>query len=402
MHSSIAVGLGMVALAGCVHQRLSMLVDVDDYGPQIETKNRYAIRNNGAIDWEVQEYLSRLNRNLQKAQPNVFSPDGIPFTIKTSNFKSSRDNLWTGAFAILMIPPVMGSGGEASYRQTIDVLDNPDAHGTFTVKFKNDTAFAMLSPLPLLCYPGVANFDEEPDACCKYACHKISLLGGDTVMEYGDTIDDFGSGTRGSGFNSVVAYGIAAVLKRMEDEGKIDLSRSVTRQKHIQMTDSPVSADFDLVAFHRDDKSGYSYSFVFKSRSGNITLRASRKMQEELREMIRDDFVASFPAANRAVLVVDFAQFSVSNGELKGSASILPLDVLSFSYDGDTRKGMMKIRVETLLMEEARNYCRKQIELVVRDKNIAHHTGQLPPEARYYLLSEAVRDGILEIEFKSE
>jgi len=380
-----------------------MLVDIDDYGPQIETTNRYAIGGNGAIDWGTQEDFSKLNRNLQKAQPKVFSPDGIPFTIKESRFKmSGGGNIWNVICGVLLIPPVMVSGDESSRRHTIDVLDNPDAHGSFTVKSKSDSAFALLSPLPLLCYPGTAGFEEEPDVCRKFSSHYISLMGGDTLIEYGDTIDDFGSGLKQLGFNSVTAYGIAAVLKRMEDEGKIDPSRCEIRQKHVQMTDSPASKDFDLVAFHKDDKRGYRYSFVMKSRRGNVALKDALKMQGEMREMIRNDFAASFPSANRAVLVVDFVKFSVSGDELKGTASILPLDVLSFSYDRNTREGIMKIRVETSLMEEARKYCRKQIESVVRDKNIAHRTGQLPPDARYYLRGEAVRDGILEIEFKSE
>ena len=81
----------------------------------------------------------------------------------------------------------------------------------------------------------------------------------------------------------------------------------------------------------------------------------------------------------------------------------MPLDILSFQYDNNTRKGMIRICVEPPKMEEAREYCRKNIELIVRDKNIVHVAGQLPPEARYYSLSETMSsDNVLEIEFKAE
>lgn len=391
-------------LVGCMHQRLSMLVDVEDLGPQIETRNRYTLVAKGEVTWEVQEQISKVNWELQKAQPNVFAADGIPF-VRSGNWWGRTPvhcgPSWTAVFIPLLIFPVMTSGGESGSTCVIDVLDNPDAHASFTVKAKSDAAVAFLSPLPMLCYSGVAGFDGEPEDCRKYSSHTISFAG-DTVVEYGDKIDDFGSMMKIWGFNSVDAYGIAAVLKRMEEAGQIDVSRVMKRQRHLQMTESPVNEDFDVIDLHKEDVNGYRYAFSLKSCRGNVTLKASRQIQRELREMIRDDFAASFPAANRSVLIVDFVKYDMAGGDLKGTALILPLDILSFDYDKHTRKGVMKIRVVSALMEEARRYCRKNIESVVRDKNIAHMTGQLPSEARYYLLGEKMKAGLLEIEFKTE
>lgn len=39
---------------------------------------------------------------------------------------------------------------------------------------------------------------------------------------------------------------------------------------------------------------------------------------------------------------------------------------------------------------------------LVRDKNIALTTGQLPPAATYYSLGEKVDGNVMEIEFKTE
>lgn len=395
----------MALLPGCVHQRSSMLVAVEDLGPLIETKHRYALVAGGEVSWEAQDQLAQINRNLQKAQPNVFAPDGIPF-VRSGNFwgrvPRHDDTTWTIVFIPTLVLPVMSSGAESGSTCTIDVLDNPDAHASFTAKARRDTAFALLSPLPMLCYPGTAGFEDEPESCRTYSSHAVSLMGGSPVVEYGDTIDDFGSGLKVWGFNSVDAYGIAVLLKRMEDAGQIDASRCRTQQTKRQMTDSPASEGFELVDMRKDAGRGYGYSFVLKSRSGNVSLGESRKIQQELREMIRNDFSASFPAANRAVLVVDFTKYALVDGELRGTASVLPMDVVSFVYDKHTRKGSMKIRVEAALLEDARKYCRRSIESIVRDKNIALQAGEVPPAAQFTLRDETVKDGILEIAFKTE
>ena len=125
-------------------------------------------------------------------------------------------------------------------------------------------------------------------------------------------------------------------------------------------------------------------------------------MQSELRTMIRDDFAASYPSVNRAVLVVDFMKYEIDDSFLKGTASVLPLEVHAFDYDKNTRKGRMKIHVEATLLQDARTYCRRNIESIVRDKNVALVSGVIPPSARFELLDETVKDGILEIVFQAE
>lgn len=391
--------LTLFCAVGCVHDRLSMMVDVKDCGQQIETKNRYALKFNGAP--RDNEWLA----DLQKSQPKVFDADGIPVEISGDGWlrtKSVANGFtWTGVFAPLLVLPVMVSGNEQKSTYIVDVVDNPDAHATVTVKVKDDTAFCLLSPLPMLCYPGTSSFVDEPSECCKFSKHAVKIMGAEPFLEYGDEIESFGGKLKlpaMMAFCSVDAYGIAVVLKQMEDAGQIDASRC-----RKQETSLVAMAGFDLVDFHKDDGNGYRYSFVVKSRTGRLSFRESRMLQAELRGIIRNDFATSFPAVNRAVLVVDFVKYSLSKDVVEGTASVLPLDILSFQYDNNTRKGMIRICVEPSKMEEAREYCRKNIELIVRDKNIVHVAGQLPPEARYYSLSETMSsDNVLEIEFKAE
>ena len=395
--------LALCCAAGCVHNRLSMMVDVKDGGRQIETKNRYALRFNGSSRDSI--WYGEWLADLYKSQPKVFDSDGIPVEISGDALlrtKSVANGFtWTGVFAPLLVLPVMVSGNEQKSTYIVDVVDNPDAHATVTVKVKDDTAFCLLSPLPMLCYPGTSSFVDEPSECCKFSKHAVKIMGAEPFLEYGDEIESFGGKLKLPAmvaFCSVDAYGIAVVLKQMEDAGQIDASRC-----RKQETSLVAMAGFDLVDFHKDDGNGYRYSFVVKSRTGRLSFRESRMLQAELRGIIRNDFATSFPAVNRAVLVVDFVKYSLSKDVVEGTASVLPLDILSFQYDNNTRKGMIRICVEPSKMEEARECCRKNIELIVRDKNIVHVAGQLPPEARYYSLSETMSsDNVLEIEFKAE
>ena len=61
------------------------------------------------------------------------------------------------------------------------------------------------------------------------------------------------------------------------------------------------------------------------------------------------------------------------------------------------------MRVNANQYEEARQWVRKNIETLARDKNIALTTGEIPPAAKFYLGREEFKDGnTLEIEFKTE
>ena len=82
---------------------------------------------------------------------------------------------------------------------------------------------------------------------------------------------------------------------------------------------------------------------------------------------------------------------------------MLTISVASLIYDPNTRKGKLAVRVNANQYEEARQWVRKNIETLARDKNIALTTGEIPPAAKFYLGREEFKDGnTLEIEFKTE
>lgn len=394
---------------GCQSARVSMMVSVEDLGPQIATKNKYKLAriiyeriernkivdiNENKLTEEERIWVEKYNNILKSAQPQTFGDDGMPFVLQlnTAMLPQLR-GYWTGIFIFTLILPVctIAETKEPSI-YTIDVIDNQKAHETFTIYRRHDNATTLLpSPFPMLCQLGDASFSKRPVNSRIFTHHSIKF-GDDSIMEYGEKID------LSISVNNVVAYGIAVRLKQLEDKGLIDASR----YKFPQNKELSHSDDFEVVYFRRKEGSGHEYVFELKARSMDVSIRQSRLIQKELKTMISNDFAASFPSANRAVLVVDFPEYALEDGVIKGRALVMPLDIMALDYDKNIRTGIMKIRVVAGQLEEARKYLRRNIEAVVRDKNIALLTGEIPPDAYFRLLDERMKDGILEIKFKTE
>ena len=393
---------------GCRHDRLAMKLSVDDVGPQIMTKNRYTFAPGGEMgNHEYKIRLESYNKKLQAAQPQVFVDTGIPFIVRSdvTQPEPKGDAAWANWSRVLLptlVLPAFSVGEKGNYYSNfcswkeVEVLDNPDATEKFRWERKRDVVYSMLPPLPSLCFLGDASFDDETKGCRKYVHHSMSFIGS-KIVDYGDRLED------GIWFNGWDAYGIAVVLKQMEDAGKIDVSRC----KKVSTATMPAeglstSESIEVMDFHRATDDKYRYVFVLKSRDKDISLRESRNIQKTLRQMIRNDFVESYPSASRTVIAIEFTEYVLENGSIKGAASVLPLAVLSFDYDSNIRKGTMRIRIAAGQLAVAREYVKRNIETIVRDKNIALVVGEIPPETSFYLLDESVRDEILEIRFKTE
>ncbi len=405
---AIALSLGFV---GCQHTRISLMVAVDDLGPKIATQNKYKLVGivGGLSDLRLTEEFNYNKENskqlavarsiLKSAQPQTFADDGIPFVIRQTgdlpqNYESLPIMIYT-----LFLPVISGAKEIKPNEFIVDVLDNPDARSSFKVQGRRDIAASLLpSPVPPLCFLGDASFPNEPSQCRKFTHHSLGFIA-DTngVLEYGDKI---GSILWSSCYiNNPVAYGIAVRLKQMEDAGNIDASRNKELKDNKAITDH----DFQLLEFHRKNGDGYEYVFKLKSRIGHVSIRQSNAVQNDLLTMISNDYAASFPKENRTVLGVDFKEYTLENGVINGRAQVLSLKVMALDYDKFTRTGLIRIRFAPGQMEDARKYLRRNIESVVKDKNIALLVGEeIPPTATYYLLDETVNDGILSIKFKTE
>lgn len=404
---AIVVLVVTVFFVGCRHERIAMMLSVDDLGPQIVTKNRYTYAPGGGMgSHENKIRLEHYNKKLQAAQPHVFGDNGIPFTLRSDNSppESNGNTTWSNWSRILLptlILPALSVGEKGSYInssswQEVEVLDNPNAKEKFIWGRRHDMAEAMLPPIPALCFLGDAPFEGASTGCRKYVHHSMSFIGS-KIIDYGDPLED------AVWFRGWNAYGIAMVLKQMEDAGRIDVSRC-KKVSNVTMPDEGLSAgeNIEVTDFHRTNDDKYQYVFVLKSQNRDISLRESRNIQKVVRKMIRNDFIESFPSVSRTVIAIEFTEYALENGSIKGAASVFPLTVLSFDYDNNIRKGTMRIRIAANQLADAREYVKRNIETIARDKNIALIVGEIPPETRFYLLDESVRDEILEVKFKTE
>ena len=398
----IVLALGSLFSAGCSHTRTSAFTSVGGEVQKIKTRNRYTLvgfkhegQNPNADVMKENLYTQQFsNDNLKKYQPEVFADDGIRFSLRAASLCQNTANRygWTTFFPYLLtltaLPQFITIGTAA--RCTVDVLDNPDARATFDSYSRYDQALALLTPTPLLCYVGDA---APPDGLSTYSVvseHTVSCA----FVQIGSSASDHDEAVR--------AYAIAAVLKKMEDDGLIDESRACSAVRRSTQALS-IGDMFEIVDFKKEGSSDRRYSFALRRRQGGgISLRESRELQKSLRAMIREDYAASFPDVAAGAIVVDFLEFSLRDGMVRGVSEVLSFAVESLRYDPNTRVGVMRAHIGENQFEEARRYVRRNIESLVRDKNVALDGKAIPPTATFYLCGETLKGDVLEITFRTE
>ena len=125
---------------------------------------------------------------------------------------------------------------------------------------------------------------------------------------------------------------------------------------------------------------------------------------EELEEMTGQDVVdVECSSEKEGKDSATTYEYALEDGIINGRALVLPLKVMAMEYDKLTRIGIMRVRFAPGQLEVAREYLRRDIESVAKDKNIALLFGKdMPSSAKYYLLDETLNDGMLSIKFKAE
>ena len=402
----IALAFGSLFFAGCIHSRTSAFTSVGGEVQKLKTRNRYTLvgfkhqaQNPNADVVKENVYTQQFtNDSLKKSQPDVFADAGIRFTVSQRRLPDEGIRYqWTLYFpylsSLMALPQCYTASYGSQYR--VDVLDNPDARATYSVQGRFDTATAMLTPAPLLFYMGdAAPPNEESQRHSVVSKHGMSFAGA----------INFGTATFGTTaiYSESEAYALAATLKKMEDDGLIDELRGKPAGRRAAEVYS-AGDKFEIIDFKKDDNCESRYSFSLRRRGGGgIQLRESREVQKMLKAMIREDYASSFPDVATETIVVDFPEFSLRDGMVRGKSEVLSFAVESLRYDPYTRVGLMRIRIGENQFEAARRYARRNIESLVRDKNIALDGRDIPPAATFYLRSETLKGNILEITFKTE
>lgn len=181
---------------------------------------------------------------------------------------------------------------------------------------------------------------------------------------------------------------------------------SAISPSHVKTSHSGATAtsSYSVARFERvaGDEFAYVFKIVFAETNG-IGLAAAQRVKRELRSSVEEDYRAACPDARGESVQIDFPEFSMKGSVVEGRAEITRIAVTSLTYDDVTQKGVISVRIGASSFEKARAWVRKNIETIVRDKNIALTTGKVPADKRFFLGAERVLEGnILQVEFETE
>lgn len=383
----------VLAVLGCQHERTTSAANVNDVGAIVETRNRYAPPICG-YNWRL-------------FQPKVFAYDGIPITVKESEGRKEKGPWgWTGALAgitLFVFPWIETTHTHKTYTLSFVDKDIPDS--VVDTCTKQGKAFTQIwSPFSLMF------FNCEPELCFDNArtCSHVSYVGMSEAHEH-IAVED-----------RAAAYGIACKLKELEDAGYINedvkarqlmeqtmrgmaLSQALAKgQSLLDAKDAPLP--FRVVKLECDEGRDYLCRFeLVKRDGGNLTISDGGKIRNAFMASVRAQYAAEHKDVNPRTLVVDFPEYAVSEGRIKGVAVVLTISPQSVAYDATTRKGRITVKIGANQFEDVRRWMRKNIEAIARDGNIAKDGDLLPSNARFYIGREKLAaNGIFEMEFKTE
>lgn len=383
----------VLAVTGCQHDRTTSAANVKDVGEIVETRNRYAPPICG-YNWHL-------------FQPKVFAYDGIPITVKESEGRKNEGPWgWTGALAgitLFVFPWIETTHTHKTY--TLSFVDKDIPNSVVDTCTKQGKAFTQIwSPFSLMF------FNCEPELCFDNArtSSHVSYVGMSETHEH-FAVED-----------RAAAYGIACKLKELEEEGYINAdvkARQWTRQAMQGMAlrqalargqsildakDAPLP--FRVVKLECEAGRDFSYRFELAKRDGgNLMISDWSEIRNAFMASIRAQYVAAHKDVNARTLVVDFPEYAVSEGRIKGVAVVLTISTQSVAYDATTRKGRITVKIGANQFEDVRRWMRKNIEAIARDGNIAKDGDSLPSNARFYIGREKLAaNGIFEMEFKTE
>jgi len=407
----------IAVMAGCRHARTVAAVKVSDIGEFIETKNKYRVlRLNEAPFFGKYFMWEKMNpgRMLASFQPNVFSDDGIPLTLRRIDSQTDAFGDWTRIVSCM-------SGGilptfETSHRHGIWAIEfggGKTPKTTVEVCAHGGESFSMFMPWPILFF--------------NWGCDPCFTDGRTYISHSYDP--GFGCPIDSQTAVKALAYGIAVRLKDLEDSGEIDEyvvanARSIQALKDTaegrgkykaaelrklgRIVDAQNVAEeeskVEVVTLDCEAGRDFAYRFVLQSRAGtSISLSDYNDIRSSFRNAIRSHYAANHPNLNPRSLVVDYPEWALGGGRITGKAVVLMISAESLSYNSSSRTGRIAVRIGANQFEEARRWIRKNIESIATGSNIKVEGDALPFGARFYTGRELIKENdMLEVEFKTE
>lgn len=157
---------------------------------------------------------------------------------------------------------------------------------------------------------------------------------------------------------------------------------------------------YTIESFAREPGNKYAYRFALKlndASSADLTL--SRRIQADLRQSVRDDYVASSGTKDASTLQIEFPEYVIRDGKVEGRAVVMTVELLEFVYDPTTAHGRLAVKVNPQQYETTRQWVRNNIATLAKDKN-ANILSALSGKPRFTIGREILRDdNVLEVEF---
>ena len=395
--ASIALtGLFLILAVGCHSYRDSATVDVRDIGNVIETKYRYRLVGVNIAGDKCDEVL---NNDLVKGKfPSVFSDAGIPFEVVYPSFATPEfSGGWTFLINLCSLTLVPSYSCESKQHECrLRFVEDTSVGTRFHILLRQETAESAYFPT------GLIPLSDAPESDGKkifWNAYKGSLINteGEKLHTSRSLASTLGNFIYDDMSKYAFAYGVAARLKELEDGGQID---AMLRKLEAAKTKAPKHR---VIRFSREAGSDFTYSFAIEIEKMPIDPdKVKSTVLQEFGESVKDEYVETFPGVKQTSLVVCYSGVEMVGKMMQGRAVVLTIKPLSLSYDANTRRGRLSVRFNPGQYEEARAWIRKNIDTLARDKNIALVTGQIPPEANYYLLGEKIDGNVMEIEFRTE
>ena len=409
----IVVLVAVAVVAGCYHARVVAASDAKDFGETVQTRFRYRLiceDNDDKDVWMTHKFAGMtMCQRLQACQPTVFADDGIPVVLSFADLLNDEAGDWTVAltyFSCGVFPALWLS----HLHRRCDVSSAGQHLASVEICVRKGSSGAP-TPLPVLmfswddtpCFPSSRVFKLHDYKCCQmsYIYQDVATI--------------------------AMAYGIAARLKEAEDSGKIDerfasLATSAQSLSDVAITQAKIQADrmtrhgafalpvetgavqsFEIVRCDNEKQKDFAYEFTLKKRDGGaVSLADYGAMRTAFRSAIRSHYVSLHPKINPRTLVIDFTDYALKEDVVTGRVAVLTISPESITYDAASRRGIISIRIGDGQFDDARRWIRRNLSSLANRNNIAANGDTVPQGALFYSESEEMRDGILNVSFKTE
>ena len=330
MKRAIVLAVIFQMLTGCVFTRYTAIPLVENNGT-LKTRHRYRLEEyrwsqaDAMVSNDRRLYCASLLRTtLESEYPNVFSENGIPFSITEGEANYSQGSVIVSLGNALVffgtlyvIPRVLHDYYDIRF--SLEVGGNEDAHRFIDMKYENDVA-ASLSPFAMFCYTDPPTV--EPGK--KYYYER----------KYGHSTDNtmYMQGVTSLGCDAArkaLAYAIAVKLMELENSGAVGSAENANLETAIQVS-SPIAATADvekplykITSFCRDRQNRMMYRFALKFSEETLgDLGVVRRIKQDLRTAIAEDCLGSDFFTGKGELNVDFVRFEINDNAIIGEAVV--------------------------------------------------------------------------------